>query len=195
MLDVTNPQKLKDSLIQCNTPFPVYGIKQTPTPLDKEKQENYARYEKDNKERMRRVINSSRGPPRMTASRPNQNLNQPDMYRFLGKYGVNNTKTPITSTKLPSSPIKFQTSESRVNTSRQNSANKLQGHYTPNRHARTKDLTVAEGPQTSRSRGSKQNQRNILDSSIRAPKKTAPRLKRPYIEYPYRLPHGAHGSY
>ena len=186
MLDVTNPQKLKDSLIQCNTPFPVYGVKQTPTPLDKEKQENYAAYEKVNKERMRRVINSTRGPPRLAVSRPNQNMNQQDMYRFLGKYGVNHTKAPISPAKFPSSPIKFQQSESRMKTSRKNSANKLQGHYTPNRHARSKDATVTPGGQTSRSRGSKRNQRNILDSSIGSKKQSTPMLKKPYIEYPYR---------
>lgn len=195
MIDVTNPKKLKDSLVQANSPFPRYGVKQTPTPLDQEKIIAYAQYEKDHLRRIRAVINSKQGPPKMASTRRFQGANQPEVFKFLGKYGVNNTKTPIVmSTGLPSSPIKIQLSSNRLGQSRQNSASKLQVHYTPNRHARSRDINVNQESHTSRSHKSRQN-RNILDGSKKSKKRSVPMLTRPYMDYPYRGPTGAHSSY
>jgi hypothetical protein len=195
MIDVTNPQKLKETLVQANSPFPRYGVKQTPTPLDQEKSTAYAEYEKDHLQRIRRVINSKQGPPHVATTRSSQGANQPAMFKFLGKYGVNMTKTPIVmSAKLPSSPIRLPPSSIRLIQSRQNSETKLQDHYAPNRHARSRDLNVPEGTQTSRSRQSR-NRGNILNGGIKSKKQSVPLLTRPYIDYPYRGPTGAHSSY
>jgi hypothetical protein len=141
------------------------------------------------------VINSKRGPPHVATTRSFQGANKPVMFKFLGKYGVNNTKTPILmSPKLPSSPIRLPPSSNRLGQSHQNSETKLQGHYTPNRHARSRDINVPEGSQTSRSRQSR-NRRNILDVGIKSKKQSVPILTRPYMDYPYRGPTGAHSSY
>ena len=106
---------MKENLKQVNLPFPTYGVKTTETPLAKEKEIAYKNYEKEQHEKIKRIINSKRGAPSQVCSaRRYPGMNQPEMYKFLGHYGKNHTKNPnvVSNRKRQKSPKYFTSKNS-----------------------------------------------------------------------------------
>ena len=118
LLDVTN-KNLSSRLVQNNSPFPVYGEKQAPTPLEKEQNEAYQVYKEEQSKRLKKVINSKIVPSSSLTTQRHytrlhkspQNTSRQDIFN-LGKYGRSHLKTPrdVIVTELKSQRENKQTS-------------------------------------------------------------------------------------